>query len=83
MPDLKDLWRLVQVMNEIKAWRFTVIMLVALITGLALLSKKHSQAWLLSFRHVGKKRHDNAVLSDTAYLPRCQITRRTPPKPVR
>lgn len=34
MPDLKDLWWLVQVMNEIKAWRFTVIMFVALIIGL-------------------------------------------------
>lgn len=40
MPDLKDLWRLVQVMNEIKAWRFTVIMLVALITGLAFAIEK-------------------------------------------
>lgn len=24
MPDLKDLWRLVQAMNDLKAWRFRV-----------------------------------------------------------
>ncbi|WP_162472451.1 hypothetical protein [Acetobacter pasteurianus] len=40
MPDLKDLWRLVQVMNEIKAWRFTVIMFVFLITALAFAIEK-------------------------------------------
>ena len=30
MPDLKDLWRLVQVMNDLKAWRFVALVLVAL-----------------------------------------------------
>ncbi|MCP1197024.1 hypothetical protein NKW84_14305 [Acetobacter senegalensis] len=35
MPDLKDIWRLVQAMNELKAWRFIVIMLFLLALGLA------------------------------------------------
>lgn len=30
MPDLKDVWRLVQAMNELKAWRFIVIILLGL-----------------------------------------------------
>ncbi|MDO8173245.1 hypothetical protein [Acetobacter tropicalis] len=30
MPDLKDIWRLVQAMNEIKAWRFIALILLCL-----------------------------------------------------
>lgn len=30
MPDLKDVWRLVQAMNDLKAWRFIVIILLGL-----------------------------------------------------
>ncbi|MFT8464648.1 MULTISPECIES: hypothetical protein [Acetobacter] len=35
MSDLKYLWRLVQVMNEIKAWRFVTLVLVALAFAVA------------------------------------------------
>lgn len=40
MPDIKDIWRLVQVMNELKAWRFIVIMLCLLIMGMAFAIEK-------------------------------------------
>lgn len=40
MPDLKDVWRLVQAMNDLKAWRFIVIMLFLLALGLAFAIEK-------------------------------------------
>lgn len=40
MPDLKDIWRLVQVMNEIKAWRFILILMAVFVLGLSFIIQR-------------------------------------------
>lgn len=40
MPDLKDIWRLVQVMNELKAWRFILLLMVAFVLGLSFIIQR-------------------------------------------